>query len=388
MATTSISNAGLSYEFQNKIRDVDEIFMQLIAQAPIFLSLVQRGPNAKNPKHEWMEEDVNPTTSAIASFDVDGDGVGVNLDSTAGLTVGSILGFRKATGASVSEVVKIASIDSATDLTVVRDYGSSTGVTLVVGDISFLVSSPKTSGTDATPNLGQEAGMMHNFIEIFDRTAKVSKTSQAVLMYGIESAINTQVEFQMKNMAYNINNAAIYGRKVARSLSENGTMGGVLQFLAGGVVDTTGGAISKTILNNVLEEIYQNGGFAPRLALLMNTNQARKVSAFLTVANQPVIQKPDAPLQTAGFAINKFYGDLSTNQGQFTTDVVIDPNFPQDQIAVIDLNKIEVNPLRPMEDLDAALPASDYFARRLITETTMTVKDGQQAHGLITGLDL
>ena len=385
--STSISSAGLSYEFQNKIRDVDEAFRQLIEQSPILLSLVRTGMAATNTKHEWLEESIVPTSSAIASFDTDGDGTGVNVASTAGLAAGSIVGFRKDTGASVTEVCKVDSVDSATDLTLTRDYGSSTGVTLVVGDILFLISSPKTSGTDATPDLGQEAGTNYNFVEIFDRTAKVSKTSQAVRMYGVANALNTQVEFQMKNIAYNMNNSVIYGRRVERSASENGTMGGILQFLAGGVVDTTGGAISSTILNNVLEDIYQNGGFSPRLVLLMNTNQARKVSAFLTAANLPVIQKPDGPNQTFGYSIRKFYGDLPVDAG-FTTDVIVDPNFPKDQIAVIDLNKVELNPLRAMQDLDATANGADYFARRVIGEYTLTVKDGQKAHGLITGLDL
>lgn len=385
--STSISSSGLSYEYQNKVRDVDEVFRQLVEQAPILLSLVQTGMPATNTKHEWLEESITQTTSAIASFDTDGDGTGVNVASTSGLVAGSIVGFRKATGASVTEVCKVASVDSTTDLTLVRDYGGSTGVTLVVGDILFLISSPKTSGTDATPDLGQEAGTNYNYVEIFDRTAKVSATSEAVRMYGVGSALNTQVLFQMKQLAYNINNALIYGRRVERSASQNGTMGGILQYLEGGVVDTTGGAISSTILNNVLEDIYNNGGFSPRLALLMNTNQSRKVSAFLTAANQPVIQKPDMPMQTAGFSISRFYGDLPVNSG-FTTDVVIDPNFPKDQIAVIDLSKIEINPLRPMQDKDATAIGADYFARRIITEITATVKDGQKAHGLITGLDL
>ena len=379
---------GLSYDFENKIRDVDEVFRQLVSSAPIFLSLIGRGAAATNPKHEWMEESVAPVTSAITAFDTDGNGTGVTIASTSGLVAGSIVGFRKATGASVTEVCKVASVDSATELTVVRDYGSSTGVLLVVGDVLFLISSPKTSGTDATPDAGQEAGTMFNYIEIFDRTAKVSKTSQAVQMYGVSSAINTQVEFQMKNMAYAMNNSAIYGRKVARSSAENGTMGGILQFLEGGIAETTGGAISSTILNNVLEQIYTNGAFSPRLALLMNTNQARKVSTFLTAANEPAINKVDAPMQSAGFAINQFYGDLPTASGQFSTNVVVDPNFPKDQIAVLDMNKLEINPLRSMTDENAAQNGSDYFARRILTETTMTVKDGTTSHGLITGLDL
>jgi hypothetical protein len=386
---SSITENNFSYEYANKIRSVDQAFQQMIQSSPTFLSLINpNGMTPINTKHEWLEDEVTPFSSAITSFDTDGDGTGVNVASTAGLIAGSIIGVRKATGASVTEIMKVASVDSATDLTVVRDYGGSTGVLLAVTDILFLISSPKNSGTNASPTAGQEPDTNYNYTEIFDDTVKMPRTTQLVDMYGMENALNYQLGVRMQQLAYRMNNSVIYGRRVERSASENGTMGGVLQFLEGGIVDTTGGAISSTIINNVLEDVYIAGGYAPRLAMLMNTNQARKVSAFLKAANEPIIYKNDSGFQTAGYAVNKFQGDLPTVNGSFITDVVVDPNFPKDQIAILNMNKIEMNYLSPMIDMDATLPGFDGVQRRVLTETTMTVKDGTTAHGLITGLDL
>jgi hypothetical protein len=384
---TDIAAPSYSYSYQNKIRSVDEVFKQLIASMPIFAAMIPYGQPTTNTKHEWIEDQVTPTSSTIASFDTDGDGTGINLASTSGMEVGSILRFATSADVSRTEVVKIASVDSATDLTVVRDYGGSTGVTLVVGDKVYLVASPRAEGTEATANDSQEADMNYNYTQIFDRVAKVTKTSQAVRMYGVDSALNQAVLFQLAHLAYDLNNSAIYNYRVERSASQFGTMGGVLQYLAGGNIDTTGGAFSATILNNMLEDVYLDGNMVKDLVLLCNTNQARVISTFLTASNQPIIQKPDIPTQSYGYAINKFYGDLPVNTN-FAATVAVDPSFPKDEVALLDMTKISFNNLRSITDSDATQPGADYYQRRILGELTLTVKNGTTSHALATGLDV
>ena len=55
-----------------------------------------------------------------------------------------------------------------------------------------------------------------------------------------------------------MNMSALYGVRVARSSSQNGTMQGVLPFInqAGGNVIAVGGALTTTALNNALEDIF------------------------------------------------------------------------------------------------------------------------------------
>lgn len=383
--STSITAPSYSYSYQNKVRSVDEVFRQLISSMPIFASLIPFGVNTTNTKHEWLEDQVSPVSSTIASFDTDGDGTGVNLVSTAGISAGSLLRFATAADVTRTEIVKVASVDSATDLTVVRDYGGSTGVTLVVGDKVYLISTPKAEGTEASANDSQEAGMNYNYTQIFDRGAQVTRTSQEVKMYGVDDALNNAVLYQLALLAYDINNSAIYGRRVERSSSQAGSLGGVLQYMESGNIDTTGGAISSTIINNLLEDIYLDGNMIKDLVILCNTNQARKLSAFLTAANQPVIQKPDVPVQSYGFSIQKFYGDLPVNTN-FEAKVVVDPSFPKDQLAVLDMTKISFNNLTALSDMDATPPGADYWRRRILGEMTLTVKNGQTSHALATGL--
>jgi hypothetical protein len=81
-----------------------------------------------------------------------------------------------------------------------------------------LVSAPKGEGTSPTANDGREPTTEYNYTQIFDRTAKVSKTSQEVEKYGIADAISYQVENQLLDLAYEMVSTIIFGKRVKRDL--------------------------------------------------------------------------------------------------------------------------------------------------------------------------
>lgn len=382
---SSIAN-GYSYEYQNLVRSVVEAFDQLRVSYPTLISLVQTGPDATAVKDEWLEDSLSPVASTIASFDTDGDGTGVNLVSTAGLRVGSLLRFTTAADVSRTEICQVVTVDSATDLTVLRDYGSSTGVTLVVGDKVMLVSSPIGEKTDAGDSIGQEPDMAYNMSQIYERVASISKTAQAVKKYGLENALDYQVRVKLTEIMREMNSNLIYGRRVTRASGVAGSSGGVLQYLASGNIDSTGGAISSTIINNMLEAIFNDGGFSNNYVILCAENQARKISALNTAGSNPIIQKARADQNLGGY-ISSFTGDLPVQNG-FQAKIVVDPNMLKDQIALLDMNNIELAWLtdRSIMDEDATLPGGDYFKRRILGESSFRIKNGTKAHALATGL--
>ena len=383
-----MGNLDDSYDYQNLVRDVVEVFDQLRVSFPSLISMIPTGPVARATKHEWLEDSLSPSASAIASFDTDGDGTGINLVSTAGIRAGSILRFSKATGATVTEQVQVASVDSATALTVVRDYGGTTGATLVVGDVAKLVSSPLNESTEAGSSDGQEPTMAYNYTQIFERAAQISKTGQNVDIYGLGDALNYQVNAKMTQIVREMNSALIYGRRVARSSSTQGSAGGILQYLESGNIDATGGPISPTIINNMLEAIFQDGGFSNNYAIVCAENQARKISAFNTSGSNPVISK-SADDRTFGGYVSSFTGDLPVMNG-FQAKIVVEPNFLADQIAIVDLNSVEMNWLqnRSIKDEDATPNGADFVRRRILGEATFSIKNGTKQHALATGLDL
>ena len=378
--------ANNSYDFALAKRDVQEVFDLLVASKPNLLSLIRKGANAAATKVEWLEDSLTPLSAAITSFDTDGDGTGINVASTTGMVAGQLLRFESSTGADRGEIVQIASVDSATDLTVVRDYGSSVGATLVSTDTVYRVSTPKNEATSGVAGAEREPTANYNYTQIFDRTAKLSKTAIQTGQYGGANTMAYQLSREMMDINYEINSALIYGERVARTSSVQGSMGGIISFLRSGNIDTTGSAISATIINNMFKAMFDDGAGLGDYVILCNANQARKLSAFNTAGTNPIVNVPYGATSTGG-AISTFISDLPSMNG-FTARIVVEPSFPKDKLALLDLNNIELAYLRPFSTTNAAVESDDFIAQRVLGELSVRIKNGTKAHAMATGLTI
>lgn len=367
------------YYGDTRKRDVSGGFAALVAKKPFLISLIGMGAPATNNKVEWQEDQFVPTQTTIASFPTGSTGADatvINVADATGIEVGTVLRFASKLDATRTEQVIVTDV-TGNALTVTRKYGDTTASTFAVDDKVFRSSKPLAEGTDAGAGNGRVPVWKFNYTQIFDAVAQVSRTSNQVSMYDI-NAMDYAVENKMNEISYDINNAFIYGRKVERDASNKGSLGGILQFLEGGNIDTTGGAISATILNNMVEAVLQDGASTEGLAIVCNTNQARKISAFDNSLLS--IQRGD---MTSGKAIGTFQSDLVAG-GAHT--IVVDHTFPKDQIALLNLGLIKMRPMKTMTAENAALPGADYLKQRLLTELTLEVKNGTTAHALATGL--
>lgn len=389
-----------SYDFSNLIRDVDVKFDTMIAQRPSFLGLlgslsqsinpVTGTPMVLNSKYEWVNDSLGSYSSAIASFDTNGDGTGINLVSTAGIQAGSILRFTSSTGASKTELVRVASVDSATDLTVVRDYGSTTGVTLTAGDIAYLVSTPKNEGSSVGTAIKHEGSIDYNYTQIFDEAANLSKTALASRSYDGATAMAYQLNASMVRMAYNLEDASIFGVKVQRSSSAAGTMAGVLAQISasdGNIQAAGGNAITQTYLNNVIESIIADGGMLNRAVILCSPNQARKLSALNTTGSNPIVYKDNTD-RSLGNYVTSFVGDMTIGGTGVGASIFTCQRMAKDQIAILDIDQVNLRVMRGLTTVDATTPGADEYTLRSVTELTLEVKNATKAHGIITGLSL
>ena len=119
-------------------------------------------------------------------------------------------------------------------------------------------------------------------------------------------------------------------------------------------------------------------------AILCTAKQARKISAFNSAGTNPIVSVPQGSQTTGGY-ISTFVGDLPSMNG-FTARVVVDPMFPKDKVALVDLNYIELAYLRPFTTTIAHLPSDDFEAQRILGELSLRIKNGTKAHALATGL--
>lgn len=373
----------LTYEFQNVIRDLSPVFVQIIESAPLFIRLVQSGAPAYAKKHEWLEDEVGVKkyTCGAAAHDADT----LHIDQEIKFHTGIVFRLETPAGAHIAEQVRVETIPSSTTVTVTRGYGNTQPLTIGAGTVLIPVSRPRPESTEAGEDWGREPVTEHNFTQIFDRTAKVSGSAQAVKYYGITNQLNYQVQAMMLELVREINSQIIFGRRNSWDSGATGSFGGCMEYMEGGITDSTGGDISLDILNNLFEEIFSAGGMSNRYAILCHPVQARKISAFMTKDNIPVT----ASTAAAGHAVNKFYGDIPAFNGNpYEAFISVEPNLPRDRVLVLDLNKLSLAPLngRAMKDGDATPPGADYFARRILGEYTLTFRNASTCHGQALGL--
>ncbi len=387
-----------SYDYQLNVRDLSGAFIEIVRKIPVLAALLGAplvGLDGKplvatNTKHEWLEDVMSPL-----AFEVDAQrntsSSTLVLVSTAKVKVGMVLGFETAEGASKSVQLVVTDVTNSTDLAVAV-YGGSTDVQLDATDVVKLIGLPKGESTNPDPSDGYEPVPEYNYTQIFDRTAKVSKTAEFVKKYGIGSALNYQVAKMLKELAYELNNTLIYGRRVQRTGTTPGTtgsLGGILYFLengSGNQVDASGNDLSPTLLNDAFEQGMGNGADNMRVALC-NINQARKISGFNTTGNNPVIMRDE---KTAGSFVMQFMSDIPVGDAGMVSKIVVDQSFPKDKVALIDVSKIGVVPLdgRQFTDEDATTPGADFFARRVLGELTAEIKNASNSHMLIENLHL
>ena len=385
-----------SFDFSNNIRDVSTLFDTLIAEQPSLVGLLGAMSGSvigagdrpvTNTKYEWIDDQLSPVATTITGFDTDGDGTGINVASTVGIEAGATLRFETSTGASRTVIVEVASVDSATDLTVTRPYGGSVEETLVVGDAVKLISKPLLQNTTAGNGLLHEAVLPFNQTEIIDEIAEVSRTANQTSSYDSYTQLSGQMKAAMVRLLYKIENAIIHGRRVAPATGVPGSMAGILQLIDGNI-ESTGGAISQTLINNVLEEIASDGGFSNNYLLFGHPTQTRKISALNTGGTNPVVFKQDEVGQRLGNFVSSYVGDLPLMDGAMSARVFSNWSMLQDQVIILDLNKVRIKTMQGVVAMNAAENGQDGLKERILTEITLEVKNGGEAHGKLTGLSI
>jgi len=373
----------LSYDYVNIKRDLGDAFVAIVQDRPILSNVIGVGGIAKNTKYEWLEDVVSPIAWAI-------DGVTpytiwdttLDLVSTANMKVGDIIKFEDAvTGATPTVMLEVTAINSATQVATTV-YGGTTDANVAVNSKVKLMGRPKNEATEATYDNGYEPTTEYNYTQIFDRTAKVSKTSVEVDKYGIGGAMNYQVTRQLQDLAYEMVNTSISMPRVQRTSTVAGTMGGWFWFMqqaTGNSIDAAGASITATHINDALELGSQNGATGIT-TFVCNPVQARKISAFNTAGNNPVIQRDDT---VTGSYVTTFLSD----QGHAVV-IVADRNFDKDKIAMIDPSKIQLVPMknRAFSDEDATPAAADFVSRRVLWEYTLEIKNAAECHVYIENL--
>jgi hypothetical protein len=366
-----MSQTTNSYSYVNLRRDLAGAMAIIMANSPSLLSIIPVSTRqATQNKFEWpelvMAAESDTLTGAITNI-----ATVVPVTNGAAFKAGMILAFE-----SYDEVMKVTAV-AANNLTVTRGYGGTTPVAMNSGTLTRIIDKPENEASDAGDDAGSLPGSAFNYTQIFSHTAKVSSNTINGAIDGIDNALDFQVQNSLQIIARRMNNSIIYGRGVARSVTEPGTMSGLFQLITN-VSNAAAASITADSLNNAIETVVKNGG-SPN-TIVCNTNQARKISAL----NNNKIQISRQDTQT-GQAIYEFVNDLPMGKIQ---RIVVEPNMDARKLLILDTTKLALVPFngKAVNDVDATPPGADYVARRVLGEYTLQVMNAGQAHAEIVNL--
>ena len=341
----SASSGAAAYSIASAVKklDLSEELAEIIrSDNTALLSRVGAGGLlATALKHIWPEDKLNPNTATLtegAELADDDTTVTVGTDEGARFKIGTIFKFNER---NKTEMCRVTAV-TTDDLTVVRGYGSTSGETHADGTTIMIVSHTKQEDWKPTQeDWIQERTGPYNFLTLFGLGIAITRRRQAVSHAGVPSEFAHQAAYRLKEIMRQLNSSIINS---IRSASEGGaadysSMGGLIEFAsqATGNTATTAEALTPSVLNTMIKQIWDDGGMVAggRLAVLVGGIQKQKISTF-----DQAYRRADFDSKSAGYVVERFISDLG-----FECDVIVDPSMPDDTILVGDLNRLKVGPL-------------------------------------------
>lgn len=213
-----------------------------------------------------------------------------------------------------------------------------------------------------------------NYTQIFAKLGKVSKTQRASDPAGYRDEYAHQVEKALKEIGRDIEYALINGSgAVSGATGTAREMKGILAWLTTNVSTGTGTGrdITESELNDLLADIYEEGGEPD--TLLVAPKQRNKMSDLFEDSRQFV---DNVKTFTSAIAV------YESNFGML--QVVTDTQMPNDELAVLDSSTWKIPQLRPVSKEETAKTAdADGFV--VVGELTLaSLAEGN--NGKATGL--
>ena len=379
---------NFSYDFQNKVRSMEEIFATIVAQNPVTSKLltIDNSRPFDNIKMEWLDDTTTPLSRTVTGAYTAGDGLVLTSD-TSWLQEWMIVQFDQPTGARSTLIAKVWAIVTNTSFAITV-YGGSVDENIAVNATIGLLDRPAVEWSDAENGDGFEPVVNFNFSQIMDEFVTLTQTALNSKMYGINKTpweiINYLLEKKFAQLAYKIGATTTNMPRFQGSNTVARTMGGWLRYLknTAGAINVNAGAstIDGSILNQAFEELKNRGWKAS--TIVAHPTQAKYLSALNTAGNNPmVIVNQDSV--TTGQYVERFV----TNFGDVAS-IVYSYDMDKDKIAIIDPSLIVLRPFvnDAFKDMDATNPGSRTLRRRITGQYSLEVKNVKEWHALISNL--
>lgn len=355
----------------------DAVFMIDWTEAPL-LNILGFGPenvrkfelvNFPSTKVEWIEDTMSPyTTTTAEDMDTSETGLDVATDTGSYFRQGDIISVG-------SEYMLVTSVSTDT-LTVTRGYGSTTAASSTTGATVTLLTRAMPEGADATTGHTTTTSQPYNYSQIISEAAKATKTAIAIKKYGIADEMDYQVGKLFANggqagkLAQFLQRTFYYGKRVQRSASAYGSMGGFGVFVTTNVSNLASASLQRSDIHTKIRQIRDAGGMCTHL--ITGSWGLEKINGMYEGSIRTTRDET-----RGGSEITM----VKTPHGE--VEVVYDWMCPAGYMYFLNQEKCGWLPVRPFEAGKIA-EQGDYFVTDVVGEYTFGIAN-EESHGLIYG---
>lgn len=356
----------------------DAVFMIDWTEAPL-LNILGFGPenvrkfelvNFPSTKVEWIEDTMSPYTTTMDESGFD--------DSETDLTVASGTGsyFRQGDIIAVESEYMLVTAVSTDTLTIVRGYGGTTAAAHTTGNTVTLLTRAMPEGADATTGHTTTTSQPYNYSQIISEAAKATKTAIAIKKYGIADEMDYQVGKLFANggqagkLAQFLQRTFYYGKRVQRTASAYGSMGGFGVFVTTNVTNLASASLQRSDIHTKIRQIRDAGGMCTHL--ITGSWGLEKINGMYEGSIRTTRDET-----RGGSEITM----VKTPHGE--VEVVYDWMCPAGYMYFLNQEKVGWLPVRPFEAGKIA-EQGDYFVTDVVGEYTFGIAN-EESHGLIYG---
>lgn len=353
-----------SYSFANRKRDLSDVLSSVIKDEPRFISNFRRLPDARMPRHEWIE-DALPGRGITATA-INMSVLTVSAADAAKVRVGTMLCkennpalFRVKDKGGDAVVVELAAANGS-PLTV---------ETLPENGAKFRIISTPDEGEEENATVCSQ----WNATQSFRKEIVVSGTALAVNLYGgADNQVNRQTAFALSDLARDLNRVALYGRRIEGDDKTKGEAGGLYYFGTGegaSEIDANELALDSFIIRDAAQIVHDQGG--DPLQLVCGTEQARVLNKEYRDRLQ-ILRSDDRRGAYVAVIVNELNGK--------GFQIIADPDMPDTDAWVIDPAGFGLANLkgRAIADEDATPKGYDGIRRIARGELTFEFRNVKQ----------
>jgi hypothetical protein len=342
-----------------------------------FLKIAKRNTEvARNPKFEWLEDDLQPRWDAINNAaGYTASDTSIVVDNGSYFSVNDVVKVPR-----TGEVMLVTAIATNT-LTVLRGYGVTSAAAIVDNDPLVIIGNANQEGSGTRELKSTQEVAKFNYTQIFKTPFGVTGTENATKMYGGNDLSYQQMKAGVQHKI-DMARAFMFGERKedVSGGKPKRTTGGLLSFLTKNNYDA-GGQLTQTEFDNNISEVVFKYGSKEKILLAS--------ARLLSVINGWALGKMQVDNLAKQYGLEIFryvtpFGTYNIMNYQHILEGAVYGGYG----VVIDPESVKYRPLAGRDTkLETNIQANDEDQRKdqYITEAGLEVRNPEK-HAVITGV--